>query len=96
MACSTAEDDIASTDKATEASDKPVHLTDGLVYNRLNELLASITEKLTTDVYGNFYIRGSHTVKDGRHTQLREVVELRDLLEANKALMKRQTGAPAG
>lgn len=96
MACSTTEDDSASITAATQANDRPVALSDGLDYYRLNELLTSITEKLTTDVYGNFYIRGSHTVKDGRQTQLREVVELRDLLEANKALMERSTGVPAG
>lgn len=64
--------------------------TDGVDYGRINTLLASINEKLTTDVYGNFYIRGSQTVRDGRHSQLREIVELKHLLEANKALMERK------
>ena len=57
-------------------------LRDGLDLARLNDLLLFVREKLTTDVYGNFHISGDRLAKDGRHTQLKEVVELSERLAA--------------
>ena len=92
----TTEDESTPIAAAPEVSDKSGPATEDVDYNRLNNLLTFLNEKLTTDVYGNFYIRGSHTAKDGRNTQLRAVFELKDLLEANIVLMERKTCASAG
>lgn len=60
---------------------------EGIDVGRLNELLVFVREKLTTDLLGNLTISGNKQAKDGRHTQLREVVELFQLLESVKTAM---------
>lgn len=57
---------------------------------KLNRLLDFVRERLTTDVYGNFNIQGDRLAKDGRHTKLREVVELNGLLQDVKGLLERK------
>lgn len=96
MASLTPDDTDSVAAALTEEEVTTALQTDGVDYARLNELLLFITKRLTTDVHGNFFIKGSHSAKDGRHTQLREVFELKNLLEAVKALMERKSSVPAG
>lgn len=63
------------------------------ILSLLKSLMALVNDKLTTDVYGNFYIRGSHGARDGRHGQLREVVEMNHLMGALLAREERKAAA---
>lgn len=45
------------------------------------DLAADIRQRLSVDVYGNFEIAGAPLGRDGRHTQLREVVQLTNKID---------------
>lgn len=91
-----AADDLAVAASEKDHIDTTTPASDAIDYGRLNDLLDFITQKLTTNVYGNFYISGRHAPSDARQHQLKEVIELKSLLEANKALMERKAGNATG
>ncbi|KAK4547701.1 hypothetical protein LTR36_000659 [Oleoguttula mirabilis] len=54
---------------------------------RLNELLESVKQRLSRDVYGNIFIKGGNLGNDKRHGQLGEVFSLMSRLEGFKVTM---------
>ena len=68
------------------------HLED-LDIPKINELLEFLLERLTTDVYGNFHLKGQRLAKDGRLMQLQEVVALKDELEKLRTIVERKIEA---
>ncbi|KAK5715080.1 hypothetical protein LTR15_010496 [Elasticomyces elasticus] len=54
---------------------------------KLNTLLTSLTERLSRDAHGNFFVQGARTGKDTRHGQLGELFSLVTRLEGFKTTM---------
>lgn len=73
----------------SEPSTKTTTTIETIDASRINHLLEFVRERLTTDIYGNFTLQGDRLAKDGRHTQLREVVQLVGLLEKVMTFVKR-------
>lgn len=68
---------------------------EGIDTNNINNLAEHLTNKLCTDLHGNFYIKGAGFGQEGRQVQLREVVELRDALLEVIAIANGKTGTAA-
>lgn len=70
----------SETVEHTTPADRGCVKLEGIDSDKVNQLLATVTEHLSVDARGNFYIKGSGFGGPGRQVQLREVVELRDVL----------------
>ena len=56
---------------------------------KLNTLLGSLTDGLSRDAHGNFFVEGAKTGKDTRHGQLGDLFSLMSRLEGFKTTMDR-------
>ncbi|KAK5706952.1 hypothetical protein LTR17_021149 [Elasticomyces elasticus] len=87
---------------AVESSEDPgatnisLDSTDAAALHILSSLATSISDRLSRDVHGNFYIQGAKTGKDNRHGQLVEVFALIKGLEEFRRTMDKYLNGVEG
>ncbi|KAK3632545.1 hypothetical protein LTR56_016288 [Elasticomyces elasticus] len=66
----------AAVESSEDATNISLDSTDAAALHVLSSLATSISDRLSRDVHGNFYIQGAKTGKDNRHGQLVEIFAL--------------------